>query len=67
MSVDEWFDEMQKTGGFGNLSSSKRKIVQSHNEASSDEDDETKRQSRIRMDEWKDLNPRGWGNTLNKG
>jgi immunoglobulin-binding protein 1 len=68
VSVDEWFEEMQKTGGFGNLGSSKRTIDHSHNETSSDDDDyETKRQSRIRMDEWKDINPRGWGNTLNKG
>nr|CAD2189881.1 unnamed protein product [Meloidogyne enterolobii] len=67
VSVDEWFDEMKKTGGFGNISSNKRQIIQSHNDEHSDEDDETKRQSKIRMDEWKDINPRGWGNTLNKG
>uniref|UniRef100_A0A1I8BP96 TAP42 domain-containing protein n=1 Tax=Meloidogyne hapla TaxID=6305 RepID=A0A1I8BP96_MELHA len=67
VSVDEWFDEMQKTGGFGNIGSNKRQTIQSHNDESSDEDDETKRQSKIRMDEWKDINPRGWGNTLNKG
>uniref|UniRef100_A0A914LSN6 TAP42-like protein n=1 Tax=Meloidogyne incognita TaxID=6306 RepID=A0A914LSN6_MELIC len=68
VSVDEWFDEMKKTGGFGNIGSNKRQIIQSHNDEHSDEDDdETKRQSKIRMDEWKDINPRGWGNTLNKG
>ena len=68
VSVDEWFDEMKKTGGFGNISSNKRQIIQSHNDEHSDEDDdETTRQSKIRMDEWKDINPRGWGNTLNKG
>ncbi|CAK5123151.1 unnamed protein product [Meloidogyne enterolobii] len=67
VSVDEWFDEMKKTGGFGNIGSNKRQIIESNNDEQSDEDDETKRQSKIRMDEWKDINPRGWGNTLNKG
>lgn len=66
MSVNDWFDEMQKTGGFGSIN--KRNIDHSHNhEESYDDDDEVKRQSKIRMDEWKDINPRGWGNTLNKG
>ena len=75
VTVDEWFDQMQKSGGFGKASSSGNKgkmdtfTINEVRKDSEDEDeeDEAKRQAKMRMDEWKDVNPRGWGNTYNKG
>ena len=74
--MDEWFDQMQKSGGFGKASSSENKgkmdtftinEVRKDSDEDEDEEDEAKRQAKMRMDEWKDVNPRGWGNTYNKG
>ena len=75
VTVDEWFDQMQKSGGFGKASGKRKNkpyTIEGGRKHSSDEgdddgDDETKRQAKIRMDEWKDINPRGSGNTYNKG
>lgn len=73
MTVDEWFDQMQKNGGFGKMGPGKKMETftinkrQNESDEDMDEDDEGKRQAKIRMDDWKDMHPRGWGNTHNKG
>lgn len=71
-TVDEWFEEMSKTGHFAGLSQKPKTVTITGDEeeerVESDEDEsEEARQKRIRWDEFRDANPRGSGNTYNKG
>lgn len=75
VTVDEWYDEMMRNKGFGNMLSARNKsyqIGEGTNDKNftndEDEDDtEEKREQLIKRDEWRDSHRRGWGNTHNKG
>uniref|UniRef100_A0A914DCH5 TAP42-like protein n=1 Tax=Acrobeloides nanus TaxID=290746 RepID=A0A914DCH5_9BILA len=69
VTVDEWFDQMQKTGHFSGLNKPITiKGQEDEEKPDSDEDDsEEARQKKMRWDEFKDDNMRGTGNTYNKG
>jgi hypothetical protein len=70
---------MQQSGGFGKAAAAapkhrmetfnieKKEGADSEEDEEDEENEEKKRQAKIRMDEWKDWNPRGSGNTYNKG
>ena len=82
-TVDEWFDSMSKSGGFGAGNAKKppknytiggeeddRQTQRDENEnedSLSEQMLEQQRQTLIQRDEWRDGHRRGWGNTYNKG
>lgn len=68
-TVDEWFDQMNKIGHFSGMKKPVTISGQENEEnPDSDEDDsEEARQKKMKWDEFKDDNPRGSGNTYNKG
>lgn len=80
--MDEWFDSMSKSGGFGagtakklpkNYTIGAEEDQQTQRDDNENEDDlneetlEQQRQAQIQRDEWRDGHRRGWGNTYNKG
>ncbi|CAD5231923.1 unnamed protein product [Bursaphelenchus xylophilus] len=76
-TVDEWYDQQVSSGRFktekpvtitgneGNERESENEDFES--EADRDRKDEEQRQKDMRMDEYKDTHPRGWGNMYGKG
>lgn len=74
VTVDEWFDQMQKSGSFGRqktptqiVQRTKKENEEEDDEEEDEEKEENKRRDKIKRDEWKEMNPKGWGNTYNKG
>ncbi|KAL3086630.1 hypothetical protein niasHT_037756 [Heterodera trifolii] len=73
VTVDEWYNEMQKSGTFGkgpmpsSFKIDQRKTHEDDETEEGEEEEERKRQAQIQRDEWKDMNRRGCGNTYNKG
>uniref|UniRef100_A0A7E4VJG5 Immunoglobulin-binding protein 1 n=1 Tax=Panagrellus redivivus TaxID=6233 RepID=A0A7E4VJG5_PANRE len=73
-SVDQWYESMQQSGRFGDMS--KPNVVHIDGQdgggdddvPGSDEDEsEEARQKKIIFDDYKDTHRRGWGNTHGKG
>ena len=72
-SVDQWYDQMQKNGRFGQVEklntvhldgTTQEDVVEKYEE---EDDSEEARQKKIQWDEYKDWHKRGFGNTHNKG
>jgi len=75
VTVDEWYDQMSKSGGFGKTNGRKQPSnfsignddVSSQTSSDEDEKNDEKRRKMMMLDEYKDMHRRGWGNTHNKG
>uniref|UniRef100_A0AC35TQD2 Immunoglobulin-binding protein 1 n=1 Tax=Rhabditophanes sp. KR3021 TaxID=114890 RepID=A0AC35TQD2_9BILA len=64
LTVDEWYNQMDKKGHFQTITGEESNHEESEDE---DENEEQKRQKKIAWDDWKDEHRAGWGNTYNRG
>lgn len=69
MSVEEYLEIETKRGMIIKKESNQEKISEKERDDVFDdnEDDENEVYKKREFDEFKDSNPRGWGNTINKG
>lgn len=72
-TVNEWYDQQVQSGRFAGpsapvtITGDSAQAEEADEEPVDEQAEEESRQRQMRLDEFKDVNPRGWGNMYGKG